>query len=352
MKTIQEVSDRTFILRSHQRCDQMEIERNQVYSKKILTGDDLFARLSEKRYLIENVKPFIHQIYSFVKGTDFFTLLTDEEGCILTIIGDEKILREAFSYKMIPGAFMDEFDIGTNAMGTALEEKRPVQVSGREHYIEAYHKWTCSAAPIRDSHGKILGTINLTGYSRQVHPHTLGMVVAAANAIEHILKEKTYNEELYLAKHYNDTIIDSISAGILTADINGRIKTVNHYIPELFGYSAAELREMKVWQIFDGWEQVLTSSIAHRGYVEEEVFINARRNKCQLILSTYPIIDSYNQLRDIIFVFKDVKKYGSLPTESWGEKPFIPLTKLLEKTSISAVLWSMPKKLPTVVPGY
>jgi PAS domain S-box-containing protein len=331
MNTAKEVSEKTFIRRSHQRCDQMGIERNQVYSKKILTGDDLFVRLSEKRHLIENVKPFINQIYGFVKGTDFFALLTDEEGCILTIIGDENILKEAFSYKMIPGAFMDEPNIGTNAMGTALAEKMPVQVSGKEHYIESYHKWTCSAAPIRDRHGKILGTIDLTGYSKQVHPHTLGMVVAAANAIEHILKEKNYNEELYLAKHYNDTIIDSISAGILTADVNGVIKTVNHYIPELFGYSASELREMKVWQLFDGWEQVLTSSAARRGFVEEEVFVNSKRNKLQLILSTYPIIDSYNKLRDIIFVFKDVKKIRKLANRIMGRKAVYTFDKIIGK---------------------
>ncbi|MEL7655965.1 MAG: GAF domain-containing protein, partial [Bacillota bacterium] len=306
MKTNNNVFEKTFVQRSHQRCDQMGIERSQVYSKKILTGDDLFARLAEKRHLIENAKPFITQLYRFVKGAEFFVLLTDEEGCILTIFGDENILKEAFSFKMVPGAFMDERDIGTNAMGTALAERMPVQVSGNEHYIESYHKWTCSAAPIRDSHDKIIGTIDLTGYSEEVHPHTLGMVVAAANAIEHILQVKDYNEQLFLAKHYNEAIIDNITAGILTADVNGTIKTVSHHVPELFGYSVEEIREMKVWKLFDGWEQVLSSSIEHLGYVEEEVFVNSRKNKRQLILSTYPIVDSKNILRDIIFVFKDV----------------------------------------------
>ena len=305
---MKELPKKPFVQHSHQRCDQMGIERSQVYSKLILTGDELFDRLAEKRELIENAEPFINQLYRFVKGADFFALLTDEDGCILTIIGDENILKEAFSYKMIPGAFMDEPNIGTNAMGTAIVEKVPVQISGEEHYIASYHKWTCSAAPIRDSNGKIIGTMDLTGYSKNVHPHTLGMVVAAANAIEHILQVRDYNEELSLAKHYNDTIIDSISAGILTADVSGTIKTVNHHIPELFGYSVAEIREMKAWQLFDSWEQVLASAAANQGYAEEEVFVNSRKNKLQLILSTYPIVDNSNTLRDIIFVFKDVKK--------------------------------------------
>lgn len=329
--SMKEQPKKTFVQHSHLRCDQMGIERSQVYSKLILTGDELFDRLTEKRQLIENAEPFINQLYRFVKGADFFALLTDEEGCILTIIGDENILKEAFSYKMIPGAFMDEPNIGTNAMGTALAEKMPVQISGNEHYIESYHKWTCSAAPIRDSNGKIIGTMDLTGYSKQVHPHTLGMVVAAANAIEHILQVKDYNEALSLSKQYTDTIIDSISAGILTADVNGIIKTINHYIPELFGYSAAEIREMKVWQLFEGWEQVLSSAAANHGYVEEEVYVNSRKNKLQLILSTYPIFDSSNTLRDIVFVFKDVKKIRKLANRIMGRKAVYTFDKIIGK---------------------
>lgn len=344
-REMKELQKKPFVQHSHQRCDQMGIERSQVYSKLILTGDELFNRLADKRELIENAEPFINQLYRFVKGADFFALLTDEDGCILTIIGDENILKEAFSYKMIPGAFMDEPNIGTNAMGTAIVEKVPVQISGEEHYIASYHKWTCSAAPIRDSNGKIIGTMDLTGYSKNVHPHTLGMVVAAANAIEHILQVRDYNEELSLAKHYNDTIIDSISAGILTADVSGAIKTVNHHIPELFGYSVAEIRGMKAWQLFDGWEQVLASAAANQGYVEEEVFVNSRKNKLQLILSTYPIIDNSNTLRDIIFVFKDVKKIRKLANRIMGRKAVYTFDKIIGKNEHFCKVIAFAKKI-------
>ncbi len=329
MKAAKEGFDKTFVARSHQRCDQMGIGKDRIYSKRILTGEALFHRLAEKRDLIENAEPFINQLYGFVKGTDFFALLTDEEGCILTIIGDESILSEAFSYKMMPGAFMDEADIGTNAMGTALAEEMPVQISGAEHYIESYQRWTCSAAPIRDTQGRIIGTMDLTGYSEQVHPHTLGMVVAAANAIERILQVKEFNEALSMAKLYTETIIDSIASGILTADVDGTIKTVNRTVSELFGYSAAEIRKMKAWQLFEGWDRVLNAAHSHQGYVDEEVFVNSRRNKLQFNLSTYPIVDSRKELRDIIFVFKDVKKVRKLANRIMGRHAVYTFDKIL-----------------------
>ncbi len=329
MKAAIEGFDKAFVQKSHLRCERMGIGKDRVYSKRILSGEELFHRLADRQDLIENAEPFINQLYSFVKGTDFFALLTDAEGCILTIIGDESILSEAFSYKMMPGAFMDEDSIGTNAMGTALVEQKPIQISGTEHYIEAYHRWTCSAAPIRDTRGEIIGTMDLTGYSEQVHPHTLGMVVAAANAIEQILQVKEYNEALSMAKVYTDTIIDNISSGILTADVDGTIKTVNQTISELFGYSAGEVRKMKAWQLFEGWDQVLAAARVHQGYVDEEVLVNSRKNKLQFNLSTYPIVDSRNALRDIIFVFKDVKKVRKLANRIMGRHAVYTFDKIL-----------------------
>ena len=138
---------------------------------------------------------------------------------------------------MVPGAYMDESSIGTNAMGTAIAEKIPVQISGREHFVTAYHRWTCSGAPIRDPKGRIIGSLDLTGYSENVHSHTLGMVVAAVDAIEKILVIKEYNAKLTLAKNHFETIIESLAAGILTSDMDGRVIMSNKNALDMFGMS-------------------------------------------------------------------------------------------------------------------
>ena len=74
------------------------------------------------------------------------------------------------------GAYMDEQNIGTNAMGTAIKEDRCIQITANEHYIESFRSLTCSASPIHNTYGKIIGTLNLTGKSNMKHPHTLGLV--------------------------------------------------------------------------------------------------------------------------------------------------------------------------------
>lgn len=323
--------ERDYVLRSHERCREYNVELDRIYSTKIISGRQLFNKLESKKELMIAAEPFMSQLYNFVKGSNFFAILTDEEGCILNVIGDEGILSEAYSLKMVPGAYMNERSIGTNAMGTTLVEGKPLQVSGNEHYIKVYHKWTCSASPIRDTEGKIIGSLDLTGYSEYVHSHTLGMVVAAANAIERMLEIKKYADELSMAKIYNETIIDSIAAGILTADLAGNIKTVNNHVADLFGYHRDEMKNMKIWNLFEGWDRVKATILKKQNLLEEEVFVNARINKLQLNLSTYPILDHEQCIRDIVFVFKEVKKVRKLANKIMGRQAIYTFDKIIGK---------------------
>lgn len=333
MKTGVFEKEKEYILRSHERCRSYEVDKNLVYSRRFICGEPLFKRLEEKSELIIHAEPFMNQLYNFVKGSNFFAILTDEEGCILSVIGDEDILSEAFSLKMVPGAYMDEANIGTNAMGTALAEGMPVQVSAEEHYITAYHRWTCSGAPIRNMNGEIIGALDLTGYSELVHSHTLGMVVAAANAIEKMLHIKKYNEELNLAKSYTDTVIDSIAAGILSVDMDGNIKTVNKHVNEMFGFEANELRRMKIWDLFEGWNKVKESIVAKRSFLDEDVYVNSRKNKLQYNLGAYPILDNKKSIRGIILVFKEVKKVRKLANKIMGRQAVYTFDKIIGKSA-------------------
>ncbi|KXG77587.1 Acetoin dehydrogenase operon transcriptional activator AcoR [Thermotalea metallivorans] len=329
MKTMDTLKEKPYICRSHERCRQMGIDMTRIFSSKMIAGDVLQKKLEEKRELIITAEPFMNQLYNFVKGSDFFSILTDEEGCILSVIGDEGILSEAFDLKMIPGAYMDEQHIGTNAMGTALAEGIPVQVSGSEHFIQAYHRWTCSASPIRNPEGKIIGTLDLTGYSALVHSHTLGMVVAAANAIEKMLEVKSYTDQLVLAKQHIETIIDSIPAGILTCDLNGSIQLANQYAAEMFGFREKEIWRMKIWELFEGWEIVQSTLSAKGSFLDEDVYVNARKNKLQFSLSAYPIIDREENLREIICVFKEVKKARKLANKIMGRQAIYTFDKII-----------------------
>ncbi|MBF7096966.1 sigma 54-interacting transcriptional regulator [Alkalibacter sp. M17DMB] len=318
-----------YILRSHERCRSYEVEENTIFSRKILKQEELFKKLESKRELILTAIPFMNQVYGFVKGSGFFVILTDEEGCILNVVGDEEILGEAFEYKMIPGAYMDERSIGTNAMGTCIEEGKPIQVSGDEHFITCYHRWTCSSAPVFDRDGKLVGILDITGYSQDVHSHTLGMVVAAANAIEKMLEIQGYSKALKNAKTYHEAVLDSIKAGIVTTDECGKILTANKVASDMFGYYPEEFMNLEAEDILSEWSD-LCKEVMKTGHVnEKDVNVKARKNKLQFNLSVYPIKEVDSNIRNFILVFKEVKKNRKLADKLMGRRAIYTFDKII-----------------------
>lgn len=302
-----EVNLNEFIQESHKRCVSDGILHNSMFSSKILEGQELKQVLDMNKELILTATPFMTHLYDFVRGSGFFALLCDCEGCILNTIGDENILGEAKELKMVKGAYMDEVHIGTNAMSAVVSEKVPVQISGAEHFIDAYHRWTCSAAPIRDSFGKIIGIIDLTGYVGNVHPHTLGIVVAAANAIEKMLEINKYNKMLEISKKRLETTFDSISSGILTCDLEGNITTLNKQVIRILGYNEMEIKTMKIYDFIENWNDIASRIDAYVSVVDEDTYIGGKWNKLQYTLTIYPIYDSSMKLQEMTLVFHEIK---------------------------------------------
>ncbi|GFR35373.1 sigma-54-dependent Fis family transcriptional regulator [Thermobrachium celere] len=316
--------DKSYITRSHQRCIEYRIDKNLKFSRRILNQNELNDRLIRSRKLILAAIPFMNMLYDFVKGYDFFLILTDEEGCILNIVGDQNILQEAFELKMVPGAFMSEEAIGTNAMGTALKEKRPVQVSKDEHFIYAYHKWTCSAAPIRDKDGTIIGCLDITGYSEKVHPHTLGMVVAAAYSIERVIENDSYLEEINRSKKYIERIFNSIEAGICACDDDGKVNYYNNKFKEMFNLKS---NGVNLEDLIYGFDDIKNRLIKENEITDMDVYIKADVNKLSLNLSVYPLYTTSDH--GYVYVFKDVKKERRLIDKISSSKAIYTFDKII-----------------------
>ncbi|MFP5019429.1 GAF domain-containing protein [Pseudonocardia phyllosphaerae] len=119
-------------------------------------------------------------------------IVTDERGTILWREGAHDVLRRADRVDLVEGTSWSEDCIGTNAMGTALSDDRPVSIHSAEHLVAAYHPWTCAAAPVHDPEtGRLIGTVDVTGPEQTFHPTTLSLVTAAARLAEHRLGELT-----------------------------------------------------------------------------------------------------------------------------------------------------------------
>ena len=219
---------------SHKRSESYGVEKKSSYSRKILFGEDLEKILNDNKELIDVSKLYIDMVFSAVMDNEFIIVLTDNNGCILYIKGAEENSSKLKCVNITVGAYMDEQNIGTNAMGTAIKEDKCVQITASEHYIAGLQGLTCSAAPIHNTSGEIIGTLNLTGRSNMKHPHTLGLVVFGVKAIENELDNKKINNILTQTYNYMESVIDNFDKGIMILDKEGKITNINKFGAEMF----------------------------------------------------------------------------------------------------------------------
>ncbi len=306
------VTQREIIKKSHQRCEEYGVNKEQIFPSRILKGNEVSTKLARNEFLLRTASPFIDIIFESVTNSGFFILLTDNEGCILKSVGDPDIIGQSEKLNMVVGAYMNEKNIGTNAMGTAISENQPIQVTAAEHFISAYHRWTCSAAPIHNKNGEIIGTLNLTGESRLVHPHTLGLVVAAVRAIENQIKAEMAQEKLNEAFSYMKSIVESVSAGIMALDSNGSIKTINTWALKMLNLKKEKAINHSVNKLVPHWKEIFDRFQRGETYMDMETNFYLNGSKEKYDLSAYPILDSQQQIIGMVLVIKGMQKIYNL----------------------------------------
>lgn len=133
-------------------------------------------------------------------------VVSDENGVLLWLEGNATVkLRAADSMNFAEGTLWSEGGAGTNAIGTALAAEHAVQVFATEHFNEVVQAWTCAAAPVSDPDtGKVIGVIDLTGEMSTVHPHSMAVATATAQAVEAQLRCEMLDHDGRLLARYGE----------------------------------------------------------------------------------------------------------------------------------------------------
>lgn len=143
--------------------------------------------LAENKDLLDTALPVMQSVYEIVEQSHFLLVLTDSVGYVLETIGDMDIQKKSNDLQFLNGSLWSDLEVGSNAIGMALDYDTAIQTVGPEHYGRLHHNWTCSAAPIHGASGEVIGCLDLSGDVHSAHLHTLGLVVAAAFSIETML---------------------------------------------------------------------------------------------------------------------------------------------------------------------
>jgi len=295
------------IKKSHERSVAYGIEKGAIFPKRILKLEELENKINKNRMLLSIASRFMVTLYEFLKGSGFFIILLDNECCILKVLGDEDVVKEALSLKMVVGAYMSENSIGTTAMGIAIEEHAPIQISEKEHFVTAYQRWTCSAAPIHDVDGNIIGLLNLTGGREKVQKHTLGLIVSAVKCIENQIKVEHINNRLLETYQYMSTVVDSIYLGIYVINNEGILKTINKEACSILRIKEEDIIGKTVDTILPDWINIFEKIVKGNVYNNFEVTLSNETTKTRYNVSATPI-EVDNEVKGLVIVFTAIKE--------------------------------------------
>jgi len=244
------------VAESWQRCRNLRVDPFHAPEAGI-DGQNLKERLAIARNLIKIARPFMDNLFAFVRGTGFEVVLTDASGILLEVLGDKEILKRTRHIYLCQGGAWSEPMRGTNAIGMAISERRPAQIYAWEHYCQPHHFLTCSASPIFAPDGSMAGVLDMSGDYRSVSSHTLGMVVAAANAIESQLQLQMANGQLKTAHRYSNILLKNISDGLISINVNGIVTEINARGAEIFGVVPDLVKGQHIGKIPNAGEAVL-----------------------------------------------------------------------------------------------
>ena len=235
---------------SHERCAALGVSRIERPDHTPLGRSDLALVRDRNLRLHDHAAPVMEMLFEQIVNTDSMVVLCDATGTIIHSIGDDDFLARASKVALQPGVNWSERTKGTNAIGTALIEEVPTLVHADEHYMHANHFLTCSAAPILDPRGNILGVLDVSGDRRSYHQHTMALVKMSARMIENHWLTDDYRNVMRLHFHSRVEFIGTLMEGILAISADGKIVGANRGALEQLGLSGAALRMHSLTTLF------------------------------------------------------------------------------------------------------
>ncbi|MGB9804436.1 sigma-54-dependent Fis family transcriptional regulator [Desulfofundulus sp.] len=206
---------RPVIARSWQRSTRIDPFSNQ---RIVLPKQRLDWRRRQYQDLISLARPVMQEILSLDEKC--YVLLSDSEGYII-----EKVSKVECPIPL--GAKCREEDIGTNAIGTALIERGPVEIKGYEHYVPRLHSYHCAAVPIYDAKGNIIGVMDVTRPEGDLPAGILQLLKFAGKLIEYQLN---FRQKCCCSGKIASTLgtlVDLIDKCTVIVDSGGRIVYAN-----------------------------------------------------------------------------------------------------------------------------
>ncbi|MFE7169090.1 SpoIIE family protein phosphatase [Streptomyces sp. NPDC057616] len=229
------------VLESWKRCRSVGLQPHQLLLpyEAGLSLDERFLRAAE---------PVLAELLDSLAEMGTVLAVCDGRGRVIQRLGGEKGLCDRLdAVHFAPGFDASEEVAGTNGVGTALAQRGPVYVVGREHFADCLQPFACAGSPVRNPlSGRVEAVLDLTCLRDDGDPAMLRLVRAAAQDIESRLLEQATERERALLAAYR-------AAGVAAG---GAPRRPDHLVP---GHGADGLGRIDLAVLREKAEELIAS---------------------------------------------------------------------------------------------
>ena len=193
----------------------------------VLNEREFSNQTSQYSKLINYSRPELETLYDQIAGSNFVIALGSPDGVVLDTLADTQFGYSSAGKAVIPGSVWTEELRGTNALGTCLRTRKPVQVYGGEHYLRVHSDVSCISAPIFDGRGNLAGLLDASCRSTIRQQHTAALVQMSAGNIENSLIRNSHDNCIIIQFHPRQEYLTTLSAGLLVLDESFRVVAAN-----------------------------------------------------------------------------------------------------------------------------
>ncbi|HCH1011230.1 TPA: sigma-54-dependent Fis family transcriptional regulator [Vibrio parahaemolyticus] len=231
---LQHISDNNWLSTSWIRSEQAGLKQRRRPEDIRVTPATLQDRRHQLNFLLETVTQFALPLFNqLFAHSDSRLILTDADGVIIGSWGQPKFREKLTEIALSSGACWQEKVKGANAIGTAIIEAKPVSVIGDQHFIQHHRFISCSANPIFDHLGHLIGVLDITSeqkkhdFSTQVLVQN--MVLQVENQLLNLIPQGHIRVDLACEKG----LLNSGWQGIIIANEDGQILAHNQVASQL-----------------------------------------------------------------------------------------------------------------------
>jgi diguanylate cyclase (GGDEF)-like protein len=328
-----------YIVESKRKCIEAGMDPNEIRKpKRSMSEKQLLAKRNTYSEILSVVDFFSNKILDSLSGTPVLIVISDENGYLLHMVGDETIRITVNQLGIRIGAQFTQEDMGTNVVSLSLQQRHPIQLVGSNHYHTILHGTACYGVAFHYTDiNNLLGSICIMTATEFHNPFYLTMLSTVVDSIERELLLRKQNRKLNML---NQIMVNKNRNGIIITNADGIINSVNDFVAGKFGIQ----KDINIVDRSVENPDCLISSHMKKVIQSKKSFDNVQmilktvdNQKVVCLFDAQPIYDetnnfigSYSQLRDITERYLNEERHNYLAYHD--ELTSLPNRRSLQET--------------------